>query len=86
MKNSMNDINPDKLIKLKKKQSRSPREERIIVGFEEIQRFVEKHGYLPKNEKDKDIFERIYAIRLEQIRKRSDCYELVKKLDLQGLL
>jgi hypothetical protein len=28
-----------------KKGGRSPREERIIAGFEEIQRFVEEHGH-----------------------------------------
>ena len=26
---------------------RSPREERIIAGFEEVQRFVEQHGHAP---------------------------------------
>ena len=37
-----------------KKGGRSAREERIIAGFEEIQRFVEMHGYppLPLIEKD----------------------------------
>lgn len=72
--------------KPKKQQSRSPRDERIIAGFEEIQRFVDEHGYAPKNGEGKDIFERVYATRLEQIRKQPDCYELVKELDAQGLL
>ncbi len=31
----------------KKTATRSPREERIIAGFEEIQRFVEEHGHPP---------------------------------------
>ena len=30
-----------------KKGGRPPREERIIAGFEEIQRFVETHGRAP---------------------------------------
>ena len=30
-----------------KKGGRPPREERVIAGFEEIQRFVEKHGRCP---------------------------------------
>ena len=48
-----------------KKTGRGPREERIIAGFEEIQRFVEKHGHAPRQGESRDIFERIYATRLE---------------------
>ena len=59
--------------KPKKQQTRSPREERIIAGFEEIQRFVETNGRPPQNGESQDIFERIYAVRLEQIRKQPDC-------------
>ena len=29
--------------------ARSPREERIIAGFEEIQRFAEEHGRAPQH-------------------------------------
>ena len=32
-----------------KKGVRPPREERIIAGFEEIQRFVEKRGRIPQH-------------------------------------
>jgi len=70
----------------KKKAARSPREERIIAGFEEIQRFVEKHGHVPDHGEEKDIFERIYAVRLDQIRKQPECRELLVGLDDQGLL
>ena len=38
------------------------REERIIAGFEEIQRFVETHGRAPQHGEDRDIFERLYAV------------------------
>ena len=31
----------------KRQSSRTAREERIIAGFEEIQRFVEQHGRAP---------------------------------------
>ena len=72
--------------KPKKQQTRSPREERIIAGFEEIQRFVETNGRPPQNGESQDISERIYAVRLEQIRKQPDCYELVSELDAHGLL
>ncbi len=33
------------------KVGRPPREERVIAGFEEIQRFVEKHGRAPQHGK-----------------------------------
>jgi hypothetical protein len=42
-----------------KTSGHSPREERIIAGFEEIQRFVEQHGRIPQHGEDKDIFERL---------------------------
>ena len=59
---------------------------RPIAGFEEIQHFVETNGRPPQNGESQDIFERIYAVRLEQIRKQPDCYELVSELDTHGLL
>jgi hypothetical protein len=69
-----------------KKGGRSPREERIIAGFEEIQRFVEKHGHPPVHGEDRDIFERLYAVRLDRIRALEECRSLLKPLDHQGLL
>lgn len=69
-----------------KKSGRSPREERIIAGFEEIQRFVEQHGRAPQHGEDKDIFERLYAVRLERLRALEECRTLLASLDHQGLL
>jgi hypothetical protein len=69
-----------------KKGGRSPREERIIAGFEEIQRFVEKHGHAPQHGEDRDIFERLYAVRLDRLRALEECRSLLKPLDHQGLL
>lgn len=69
-----------------KKVAHSPREERIIAGFEEIQRFVEEHGHAPAHGEDKDIFERLYATRLDQIRSQEECRNLVVEMDGQGLL
>lgn len=66
--------------------SRTPREERIISGFEEIERFTETHGRLPQHGEDKDIFERIYAVRLDKIRSTSECKELLASFDKNGLL
>lgn len=69
-----------------KKVTLSPREERIIAGFEEIQRFVEEHGYPPSHGEEKDIFERLYAVRLDRIRSLDECRNLVGEMDYQGLL
>lgn len=69
-----------------KKGGRSAREERIIAGFEEIQRFVEKHGHVPQHGEGQDIFERIYAVRLDRLRMLEDCRTLLAPFDHQGLL
>jgi hypothetical protein len=69
-----------------KKVGRSVREERIIAGFEDILRFVDTHGRAPQSGEDRDIFERLYAVRLERIRAQADCRELVAPLDRHGLL
>lgn len=65
---------------------RSAREERIIAGFEEIQRFVEQHGHAPRHGEDRDIFERIYAVRLDRLRALEECRTILAPLDHQGLL
>lgn len=69
-----------------KKTGRTPREERIIAGFEDIQRFVEEHGHAPRHSDDKDIFERLYAVRLDRLRDQEECRTLLMPLDHQGLL
>lgn len=69
-----------------KKVAHSPKEERIIAGFEEIQRFVEEHGHQPQHGEDKDIFERLYAVRLDRICAQAECRALVETMDHQGLL
>lgn len=69
-----------------KKGGRSPREERIIAGFEDIQRFVEKHGHAPQHGEGRDIFERLYAVRLDRLRGLEECRALLAPLDHQGLL
>lgn len=72
--------------KPERKKNRTPKEERIIAGFEEIQKFVDDNGRLPTHGEDHDIFERLYATRLDQIRSQAECRELVTELDHQGLL
>lgn len=90
----MSDINLDDLYnelsadfaQPKKKEGQTPREERIIAGFEDIQNFVKKYQRLPKNSEDKDIFERIYAVRLEALRKSEECQTVLQTLDIENLL
>jgi hypothetical protein len=76
----------DEFAQPEKKGGRSPREERIIAGFEEIQFFVERHGRAPQHGEDKDIFERLYAVRLDRLRALEECRNLLVPLDHQGLL
>jgi len=59
---------------------------RIIAGFEEIERFVEEHERLPDYGEDRDIFERLYAVRLNRMRESLECREVLKGLDSRGLL
>lgn len=65
---------------------RSPREERLIAGFEDIQRFVAAHGHAPRHGAEHDIFERLYAVRLDRLRALPDGRALLEPLDQQGLL
>ena len=73
-------------VESKKVQKYTSREERIIAGFEEIQNFVEEHGRLPEHGENNDIFERLYAIRVDQIRKSKECMALLVDFDTQNLL
>lgn len=68
------------------KGGRLPREERVIAGFEEIQRFVDQHGRAPRHGEGRDIFERLYAVRLDRLRALEDCRSVLAPLDRQGLL
>lgn len=69
-----------------KKGERPASEERVIAGFEEIQRFADQHGRAPQHGEDRDIFERLYAVRLDRLRALPDCRALLESLDRQGLL
>ena len=65
---------------------RTPREERIIAGFEDILRFHEAHKRAPQHVESSDIFERLYAVRLDQLRKLPEAHALLAELDKPGLL
>lgn len=69
-----------------KTDSRTHREERIIAGFEEIQCFYEEHKRAPQHGEGRDIFERLYAVRLDRIREMDECRLLIEPLDQHGLL
>ncbi len=73
-------------VKTEKKKKLSAREERIIAGFEEIQNFVEEHERMPEHGEGNDIFERLYASRLDQIKKLPERHELLDDIDHQDLL
>ena len=64
----------------------SARAARIIAGFEEIERFFEKNHRAPTHGEDKDIFERLYAVRLDQIRSSEECLGVLVGKDKHGLL
>ena len=69
-----------------KTSSRTPREERIIAGFEDILRFHQTHGRAPQHGEGRDIFERLYAVRLDQLRKLPEAHPLLAELDTPKLL
>lgn len=69
-----------------KTSSYSPREQRIITGFKEIQQFFKQHGKVPSHDQENDIFERMYAVRLIGLRMQEENRLLLKSIDYQGLL
>lgn len=69
-----------------KPAARNSREERIIAGFEDIQRFADEKGRAPRHGEGNDIFERLYALRLDRLRQQIECRELLEPMDHQGLL
>ncbi|MAL78846.1 MAG: hypothetical protein CMN55_06975 [Sneathiella sp.] len=73
-------------VEAKKVAARTPQEERVIAGFEEIQRFVEEHGHPPQHGEDKNIFERLYAVRLDRLRELGEFRQLLEPIDKDGLL
>lgn len=73
-------------VEAKKVVTRTPREERIIAGFEEIQKFVAEYGHAPRHGENHDIFERLYAVRLDRLRESDECRVLLSPLDKDDLL
>ncbi len=89
----MADMNDDELLDALgveivplKSASRTPHEERIVAGFEDILRFHQTHGRSPQHGEGRDIFERLYAVRLDQLRRLPEAQALLAELDGPGLL
>lgn len=69
-----------------KASSHTSLQERLIAGFADILRFVEAHGRAPQHGEDRDIFERLYAVRLDRLRDIPEARELLAPMDSTGLL
>lgn len=69
-----------------KTATHTPREERIIAGFEDIQRFFAANGHAPLHGDNHDIFERLYAVRLDRLRALPEAQTLLAPMDTDGLL
>lgn len=69
-----------------KAAARTPQEERLIAGFEEILRFVDENGRAPQHGEERDIFERLFAVRLDRLRSLADAHPLLMPWDTHGLL
>jgi hypothetical protein len=73
-------------VEVKKKATFTALEECVIAGFEEIQKFVDEHKRLPLHGEENDIFERLYAVRLEKIKEKTEFINLLKDIDFQNIL
>lgn len=89
----MNDMTDEEMLAFldvdmapKKVRAHTPREERIIAGFEDIVKFREEHGRAPQHGEERDIFERLYAVRLDRLRGLPEGAELLPDLDAYSLL
>jgi hypothetical protein len=89
----MDDLTDDELlaelgvsVEAKASRTYTPEQERIIAGFEDIVRFHKEHGRVPTHGEHRDIFERIYAVRLDRLRELPAARELLASMDQHGLL
>ncbi len=91
-KDQITDADLDLLAELEVDTSAKPvrqltrEEERVLAGFEDITRWVEREGRVPQHGAELDIFERMYAVRLERIRGLTQYHELLADYDPDGLL
>ena len=69
-----------------KQNRRLPEMTESLRGLRKSLLFVSEHGRQPRNIEGNDIFERLYATRLNQIRKLEGASELLAHLDKHNLL
>jgi T5orf172 domain len=70
----------------KPERAHTAREERVLAGFEDILKFYDTHGRAPLHGEEQDIFERLYAVRLDRLRALPEFHPLLTPLDVHGLL
>lgn len=76
----------DEFAEARPEAARPAEEERVLAGFEELRRWVEANGRLPRNAEGLDIFERLYAVRLDRLRAQPSWRALLAPIDQAGLL
>lgn len=69
-----------------KQKTYSAVEERVIAGFEDIVRFFDEHGRVPRHGEQNDIFERLYAVRLDRLCEDEHWREFLLPFDEHHLL
>ena len=69
-----------------KQKTYSAVEERVIAGFEDIVRFFDEHGRVPRHGEQNDIFERLYAVRLDRLCEDAHWREFLLPFDEYHLL
>lgn len=73
-------------VEVESKSAHTPRQARIIAGFDEIEDFFEINDRMPQHGEGRDIFERIYATRVEAIAASQECRDVLVGLDKHALL
>lgn len=73
-------------VETKKAGAHTAQEERVLAGFEDIVNFVKAHGRAPLHGDERDIFERLYAVRLDRLRAQPEIHALLTPHDEFGLL
>ena len=70
----------------KERKPYNSEEERVIAGFEDIVRFYDEHGRVPGHGGQNDIFERLYAVRLNRLCEDEHWRKFLLPLDKYHLL
>lgn len=70
----------------KPRPAASPEERRLVLGLEDIEAFYLREGRLPQNVEGADIFERMYAVRLQALREHTMREAWLDPADTHALL